>query len=187
MLYLDSDVTAVQDISSCWDKHALFSEVQFLGMSVDMGEVCQQFPNLCWPMAFEWNVPSPLVCGQLRRRARRFNATKEGEVCPKPGQTESVQLNGGMALMDLRKMRAFEFTEKYVQAIVRTARIAGFKKARWGEQDFINSFFRVYPEALYRMPCGCNYQYTAVRREVKCANQSVYIAHGWYVKHFFVW
>ncbi|KAI8808798.1 glycosyl transferase family 64 domain-containing protein [Cladochytrium replicatum] len=176
VLYVDNDVTAVQDITPCWRR--FFSRSQFIGMAVDQGDICQYFPNLCWPMGFEWVVPPGLFCGNVPSRSKLYDPSLN-QSCPKSGQTETYQFNGGVVLMDLEKMRKVDFTEMYVNATVRTARNIGFKKARWGEQDFINSFFRVHPDSLHPLPCGCNYQFTASRREVKCPNQPVYLAHGW--------
>ncbi|KAI8799703.1 glycosyl transferase family 64 domain-containing protein [Cladochytrium replicatum] len=176
VLYVDNDVTAVQDITPCWRR--FFSNSQFIGMSVDQGDICQYFPNLCWPLGFEWVVPPGLFCGNVPSRSKLYDPSLN-QYCPKPGQTETYQFNGGVVLMDLEKMRKVGFTEMYVNTTVRTARNIGFKKARWGEQDFINSFFRVHPDSLHPLPCGCNYQFTASRREVKCPNQPVYLAHGW--------
>ena len=46
-------------------------------------------------------------------------------------------------------------------------------------QEFLNNYFRFYPKALQLLPCGCNYQYTATRRSVRCPGQPVHIAHAW--------
>lgn len=176
VLYIDNDVTAVQDISRCYSQP--MNSEQMIGMGIDMGEVCQHHPNVCWPMAYEWKVAPGLVCGNaIERWSHMMRYTDK--FCRSSGQMEPVQFNGGVMLLHLAKMRASKFVERYIAVVIRTARITGFKKARWGEQEFINSFFRVFPETLVQLPCGCNYQFTAIRREVKCPSQPIYLAHGW--------
>ena len=151
VLYMDNDVTATQDISRCFDE--TLGSTQLIAMGPDMGDVCQREPDVCWPMSFEY------VHNDRR---------------------EPYQFNSGVILMDLDKMRNTQFVEKFRQAVIQTARIARFKKAPWGEQDFINSFFRIHPNTLKQLPCGCNYQYVGVRRHSKCPDdQPVYLAHGW--------
>jgi hypothetical protein len=152
VLYIDNDVTATQEIYPCYEIR--FSQKQFIGMGPDMGDICQLNPDICWPMSFEWTTPD--------------------------GKKESYQFNSGVILMDLEKMRSNNFIEVFRETIIRTARTINFKKAPWGEQDFINSFLRIHPKTLKKLPCGCNYQYVGVSRHIKCPkNQPVYLAHGW--------
>lgn len=176
VLFMDNDITAVRDVMPCYS--APFADSQYIGMAVDMGDVCQLYPNQCWPIGNEWTLPASTICGNSASKWNAKTAFKDKN-CPKPGDTEPFQLNGGVILMDLTKMRERDFVGKLAQVVFRTARVVNFKKARWGEQDFINSFFRVHPEALQVLECGCNYQYSGVRKEVKCAGQTIYMAHGW--------
>lgn len=43
VIYIDTDVTAVGDVSACY--HHRFEKTQFIGMVVDMGDVCQYWPD----------------------------------------------------------------------------------------------------------------------------------------------
>lgn len=43
VLYIDNDVTAVGDVSACYDHR--FEDTQYIGMVVDMGDVCQYWPD----------------------------------------------------------------------------------------------------------------------------------------------
>lgn len=165
VMYLDVDTTVVHDLEPCWAPSDTIGGS--IGMVVDMGDVCQLIPSTCWPMAFESNVPDGDPCEtsdsgcQLRVR-------------------EPIQVNGGVAIFHLSKMRESHFVSRYVHSVVSNWKIAG-KTARYGEQDFINSFFREYPEDLYWLPCGCNYQYLGKRAGRLCGNETVAVAHGWQV------
>ena len=181
VLYIDSDVTVVSDVSYCWLKRgavgtSLGSDA-VIAMGVDMGEACQSNPDLCYPIGMRFRIPLGLECGTTPKRAKIVRA--EGRPCQSPGEYEPYQFNGGVALMNLARMREQQFTAKFVQASIHTWRALGFRQARWGEQDLLNNFFRLYPKSVKSLPCGCNYQYSAARRESKCGNQHVAIAHGW--------
>lgn len=76
-------------------------------------------------------------------------------------------------------MRATGFVDKLQRATAHNFELAGRKRATWAEQEFINAWIRQYPETFQLLPCGCNYQYAGVRREVKCAGQPIYITHSW--------
>lgn len=134
-------------------------------------------------MGAEWVVPPGLECGNLKHRtaAKRRKHGLHDAHCPNTGDTEAYQFNGGVILMDLARMRARNFGEAFVASVIDGARVTGFKQARWGEQDYLNNFYRLYPGALAALPCGCNYQYSGARREVKCPGAPVYLAHGWWV------
>lgn len=177
ILYVDSDTTTVNDISLCSFHSTAFDDRQYIGMVVDMGESCQLEPDLCFPIGFQWRIPEGLECGTVPFRSKRI---RDAEVpCRQAGEMESYQFNGGVMLMDLDKMRRDNFTQKFVSSAVYTWRSMGHVQARWGEQDMMNNFFRFYPEVLHELPCGCNYQFSAARRESKCGGETVVIAHGW--------
>ncbi|GAA6005932.1 hypothetical protein JCM11491_004064 [Sporobolomyces phaffii] len=171
VLYLDTDTTITSDISACYS--APTKPATLVSMAVDMGDICQRDPDRCWPIGLHWRVPPGLECGNVPARA----STKASS-CARPGELETVQVNGGVALFELGKMREQGFVERYVQSIVHHYRVAG-RVATWGEQDFINSYFRLFPKDLELLPCGCNYQWFGTRREVKCGDQPVTIAHHW--------
>lgn len=181
VLYVDSDVTVVADISHCWlrrtGKGKFFSDYAIIGMGVDMGEVCQSYPDRCYPIGMRFRIPAGLECGTTPLRAKVVRA--EGRRCRTSGDFEPYQFNGGVALMNLKRMRATRFTARFVQASMYTWRTLDFRQARWGEQDLLNNYFRLYPNAVINLPCGCNFQFSAPRRESKCANQTVVVAHGW--------
>jgi Glycosyl transferase family 64 domain/Glycosyl transferase family 8 len=177
ILYVDSDTTIVGDVSLCSFHSVEFGNEQYIGMGVDMGESCQLEPDLCYPIGFQWTIPDGLECATVPFRAHRVR--EAGKACRKAGGKEPYQYNGGVMLMDLDKMRRDNFTAKFVQASQHTWRTMGHVQAAWGEQDMINNFFRFRPDILQPLPCGCNYQYAAARRESKCGNQTVVIAHAW--------
>lgn len=151
----------------------------YIGMVIDMGDSCQLRPDRCWPLAYEGVVQPGLVCGNTPQRSARHASDAR---CVEPGEREPLQLNGGLVYMNLTTMRRIGFTERYTESVWQTARMlpsAHAFDATWGEQEFLNNYFRFHPEALAQLPCGCNYQYTAVRRAVRCPGQPVYIAHAW--------
>ncbi|GAA6060044.1 hypothetical protein JCM10212_001041 [Sporobolomyces blumeae] len=173
VLYLDTDTTITSDVSTCYD--APTRPTTLVSMAVDMGDICQRNPNQCWPIGLHWEVPPGLECGNVPAH------TKSGDQpvsCAEAGELETIQVNGGVAMLELGKMREQGFVERYVQSIVHHYRLVG-RRAEWGEQDFINSYFRLYPNDLELLPCGCNYQWFGSRREVKCGEQPVTIAHHW--------
>ncbi|ORY87436.1 hypothetical protein BCR35DRAFT_289498 [Leucosporidium creatinivorum] len=172
ILYLDTDTTILSDISVCYDKPELSSTL--ISMGVDMGDACQVSPNLCWPIGMHWRVPPGLVCGNEPSKDKPL-ATQD---CAQEGELEAVQVNGGVALFQLKRMREVGFIDRYVQSVVHHYRLVG-GVAEWGEQDFINSYFRLFPTDLEFLPCGCNYQWFGSRREVKCGAQPIVIAHHW--------
>ena len=179
VLVLDSgDVSAVQDVSPCLlNSASSFSGQQLFALSVDMGESCQRSPDSCWPRAAVSRVPpGPFHCGGLPAATSDWPAAS---LCPAAGELEPVTFNSAVAVFDLRAMRQAGFVERLVRATVYTARTIDFKPATWGEQDFLNNYLRFYPTALVRLPCGCNYQYTAKRKELRCGvDQPLYFVNG---------
>lgn len=173
VLYLDTDTTITSDISACY--FAPKKPSTLVSMSVDMGDICQRDPDRCWPIGLHWKVPEGFECGNVPSRS---STASRPSSCAQPGELETVQVNGGVALFELGKMREQGFVERYVQSIIHHYRVVG-KPATWGEQDFINSYFRLFPKDLELLPCGCNYQWFGTRREVKCGQQPVTIAHHW--------
>lgn len=175
VLYIDSDVTVVGDVASCWNAPSRADGM--LAMGVDMGEACQAHPDRCYPIGMSARIAQGLQCGTTASRARVVRA--DGHLCRKAGELEPYQFNGGVVRMELARMRARRFTARFVQASVYAWRRTGGRQAEWGEQDLLNSFFRLYPETVDNLPCGCNFQYSAARRESKCPGREVVIAHGW--------
>ncbi|GAA6004321.1 uncharacterized protein JCM10292_001423 [Rhodotorula paludigena] len=174
VLYLDTDVTVVSDLAACYGKPL---STALVSMGVDMGDACQRFPDKCWPIGLHWRVPPGLQCGNVPERAAKERSAPAS--CAHTGELETLQVNGGVALFEIARMRESGFVDRYVQSVVHHYRLMDSTPARWGEQDFINSHFRLFPEDLELLPCGCNYQWFGVRREVKCGNQPVTIAHHW--------
>lgn len=172
VLYLDTDTTIVSDITACYETPR--RPQTLMTMAIDMGDGCQRSPDLCWPIGLHWRVPADLECGNTPGRE---GPAGKGQ-CARTGEMETVQVNGGVILMELDRMREDGFQEKYIQSVVHHFRSTE-SVARWGEQDFINSYFRLYPLELEWLPCGCNYQWFGNRREVKCGEQPVRIAHAW--------
>jgi len=178
VLYLDTDTTITSDISACY--FAPTRPGTLVSMSVDMGDICQNNPDRCWPIGAHWRVPEGLECGNVPSRS---SASAKASSCAQSGELETLQVNGGVAMFELGKMREQGFIERYVQSIIHHYRLVG-RPATWGEQDFINSYFRLFPNDLELLPCGCNYQWFGNRREVKCGQQPVTIAHHWFVSRF---
>lgn len=83
--------------------------------------------------------------------------------------------------MDLARMRQTGFIRALLRATAYNFLLAGRHRAKWAEQEFLNAFIRQYPATFQLLPCGCNYQYIGIRREVKCANQPIYVTHSWWV------
>ena len=175
VLYLDTDVSILSDLAPCYVEPGLPKTL--FQMGIDMGDTCQLFPDLCWPIGMHWKVPSGLECGNVPSRRKLSKA----DSCSAVGELETIQVNGGVILMELERMRRTGFVERYTQSIVFHYREMGGKLAKWGEQDFINSYFRLFPQELEWLDCGCNYQWFGARREVRCGEQPVRIAHAWFV------
>ncbi|SCZ89792.1 BZ3500_MvSof-1268-A1-R1_Chr9g10596 [Microbotryum saponariae] len=175
VLYLDTDVTVLSDLSSCYAESD--DQRVLLKMGIDMGDACQLYPDRCWPIALHWRVPEGLECGNIPQN-NSPDHFDEHAYCASAHEIETVQVNGGVALMRLDRMREAAFTDRYVRTVARTYRSVG-RRARWGEQDFINSYIRMFPEDFELLPCGCNYQWLGRRKEVKCASQPIAIAHHW--------
>lgn len=172
VLYIDNDVTCTSNVRQCW----MNISGEF-GMAVDMGEICQVHPNQCWPIGFIQTVSHGLRCGGDPKLVRHYRKVSKTGYCPQAGDTETLQVNSGMILFNLQGMRDNGFEQKFVATVVDTYREVQIK-ARWGEQDFINNYVRYFPNALNLLPCGCNYQYTAIRRAVRCPNGQVVLARG---------
>ncbi|GAA6017983.1 hypothetical protein JCM10207_002731 [Rhodosporidiobolus poonsookiae] len=177
VLYLDTDVTVVSDLARCYGA-PLSNPGALVSMAVDMGDACQRNPDACWPIGMHWRIPTGLglQCGNV---PSRHDPAHPPASCAEEGELETLQVNGGVAMFEIAKMKEQGFVERYVQSIVHHFRLVGSTKASWGEQDFINSYFRLYPTDLELLPCGCNYQWFGARKEVKCGEQEVSIAHHW--------
>ena len=176
VLLVDSDATAVQDVAQCY-QHAMTPEQQ-VAMAVDMGEICQQYPDRCWPMGFTITTQPGLRCGTPW--TARMDAQPSDARCPTAGDLELFQFNGGVMLLNLANMRRLSWVNRFVQVAATTARHVGFQEARWCEQDLTNNFFRVHPSAVSELPCGCNYQFGGRRRDLHCPQQPIYFAHAWH-------
>lgn len=183
VLFVDNDITAISDISYCWDVRSLlpdhsstFGEEALLAMSVDMGDVCQLKPDECFPIGMKFWIPPGLKCGTTPRKAKKI--IDNGALCRSSGDYEPYQFNGGVILMNLKTMRRTHFTARFVQASIYTWRALNYPQIRWG-QDLLNNFFRLFPKTIANLPCGCNYQFSGTRRESKCPNQPIAIGHVW--------
>ncbi|GMH37431.1 hypothetical protein BSKO_05304 [Bryopsis sp. KO-2023] len=185
VLVLDTDIGVVQNFTPCYDVH--FDEGQLIGMSHDTGDACIFKPELCWPMGFQTDTPPGLTCKSLHTYFRKWWPIsvlwRMSSMCSCQNSlgcdSEPAYFNGGVMLMDLGKMRSRGFSKDIVEFSNRTAPGIDFKRAAWGEQCLLNNYFRLRPEALRVLPCGCNYQYNSRRKEIWCANEPVYVAHGW--------
>lgn len=172
VLYLDTDVTIVSDISRCFFRDLNGSSLMALG--VDMGSVCQDFPEKCWPLSQAWEVPSELICKTAKEDIHSCSSNK----------IRSFLYNFGVALMDLKRMRKQNFTKLLLNSAAQNGLIVGHKKANFGGQDFLNGMLLQYPEIIEVLPCGCNYQVVGVARKLLCPNEKIVISHLWYVSSF---
>ncbi|GAA6044330.1 hypothetical protein JCM8097_000926 [Rhodosporidiobolus ruineniae] len=177
VLYLDTDVTVVSDLARCYAKPSR-NPGALVSMAVDMGDACQRNPDACWPIGLHWRVPTGLglECGNV---PGKDDPKRPPQSCADEGELETLQVNGGVMMLELAKMKEAGFINRYVQSVVHHYRAMKSEPARWGEQDFVNSYFRLFPQDLEMLPCGCNYQWFGSRREVKCGEQEVSIAHHW--------
>ncbi|XP_059608164.1 glucoside xylosyltransferase 2-like [Phlebotomus argentipes] len=66
---------------------------------------------------------------------------------------EPLGVNCGIMLMNLTRMRAFEW-EKKIQPIYKEYRT----KIMWKDQDLMNILFHFHPEKVYLLPCEWNYR-----------------------------
>ncbi|CAL1265215.1 unnamed protein product [Larinioides sclopetarius] len=66
---------------------------------------------------------------------------------------EPLGVNSGVMLMNLTKMRAFQW-EKYLAPIMKEYKL----NIVWGDQDIINIIFHFHAEKLYILPCEWNYR-----------------------------
>ncbi|GJN93295.1 hypothetical protein Rhopal_006342-T1 [Rhodotorula paludigena] len=111
-----------------------------------------------------------LVCGNVPKHHRPAVFAADDAVCSPAGQPEPAQVNGGVILMELARMRRAGFADKLLRSIASTFVLADRRRATWAEQEFLNSYIRDYPDDFSLLPCGCNYQYVGLRREVKSTN-----------------
>jgi hypothetical protein len=87
----------------------------------------------------------------------------------------------GVVLYELGKMRAQNFTDRFLASVTATFAEQDQRRAQWGDQEFLNNFARYQPQSVSVLHCGCNYQWMGFRKEAKCGMQPVTIAHGWWV------
>lgn len=62
-------------------------------------------------------------------------------------------VNSGVMLMNLTRMRAFQWTE-HILPLHKEYKL----KITWGDQDLINILFFFHPDKLYVFPCQFNYR-----------------------------
>ncbi|KAG8186441.1 hypothetical protein JTE90_012362 [Oedothorax gibbosus] len=89
---------------------------------------------------------------------------------------EPLGVNSGVMLMNLTKMRAFQW-EKYLTPIMKEYKL----NIVWGDQDIINIIFHFHSEKLYVLPCEWNYRpdhcmYSSVCKSAE--KNGVYVIHG---------
>ncbi|CAH2005499.1 unnamed protein product [Acanthoscelides obtectus] len=85
-------------------------------------------------------------------------------------------VNSGVMLMNLTRMRAFQWKE-YVVPIYKKYKL----KITWGDQDIINIIFHYHPDKLYIYSCRFNYRpdhcmYTSVCKQAE--KEGVAVIHG---------
>lgn len=183
VLYMDSDATIFSDLSPCFLQrdetsvvNPFFGTDAMFGMGVDMSDVCQLDPDQCYPIGMKYKIPRGLPCGTSTLDPVSIKAKNLS--CPSPGEYEPYRFSSALILMNLRRMREKQFTSRLVQATLYTWRSINQLTAKFGDQDFLNNYIRLYPHSVVMLPCGCNYQYAAVRREEKCPDHKIIIAYG---------
>lgn len=200
VLYVDSrSATAVADVAPCARAADSASPDTLIALAPDLSDTCAAHPHFCYPLAFDWQLPSGLVCGTTPSRAARLNLSAASPNCRGPGEREPLPLHPGVAVMRLSRMRELRFTDRLVQASVLTWRSLNYRAAARGASDLLNNYLRLFPEAAADLPCGCNYQFTASRRLARCPGRAVRVAradpnvelarasHDPYVHHFNFW
>ena len=145
-------------------------------MAPDTSDSCQHYPDLCYPIGLKARVQPGLECATTPRFGKRIH--NKQLPCKDSGEWETFQYNTGVLLMDLSKMRKHHFSARMVQVGIHAWRATDFQQTRWGDQDLLNSFVRIYPDTVASLPCGCNYQYSSPRREVRCSNQRISLVHA---------
>ncbi|GAA5845266.1 hypothetical protein JCM9279_004824 [Rhodotorula babjevae] len=176
VLYLDTDATIVGTLDVCTQPlphDALF------GMALDLGDACQVRPERCWPLSLQFTPWHGLVCGNVPKHHWPPTFEADDAVCAQSGEPEPAQVNGGVILMELSRMRRDGFVHKLLASTAHVFLLADRRRATWAEQEFLNAYIRDYPSDFAVIPCGCNYQYVGIRREAKCAGQPVHIVHHW--------
>ncbi len=179
VLYFDTSATTItSDIMSCTHSFALASRTKFLSATVDMSETCSSHPHYCYPLAFDWRIPDGLVCGATPAHAKHLKIDSTSSMCRKSGELEPVAIHPGVMSMNIARMQQHEFTTNLVKASLYAWRSLNFRPAERGASDLLNNYLRLFPETLADLPCGCNYQFTATRRDARCPNREVRIARG---------
>ncbi|GAA5912961.1 hypothetical protein JCM8208_002415 [Rhodotorula glutinis] len=176
VLYLDTDATIVGTLDVC--AQPLANDALF-GMALDLGDACQVRPERCWPLSLQFTPWDGLVCGNVPKHHWPPSFEAVDAVCAQPGEPEPAQVNGGVILMELSRMRRANFTAKLLASTAHAFLLADRRRATWAEQEFLNAYIRDYPSDFSLIPCGCNYQYVGIRREAKCAGQPVHVVHHW--------
>jgi hypothetical protein len=80
--------------------------------------------------------------------------------------------------LQLDQMRSLDFFSRFVDSVAATFSLTR-KVARFGDQDFINAFYRLHPDDVGLLPCGCNYQIRGSLREEICEAKPIHIIHAW--------
>lgn len=179
VLYIDlRSAIIVSDISICYSTVSHTPHDAFLGVTIDFSMTCSYRPELCYPLAFDWTLPEGLQCGLTPGQAESLNVSSKNHNCPKHGQKQALSVHTGVMLMHLRRMRRDNFSERLVKVSLHTWRTSNYRLASRGSSDLVNNFLRLYPETMFSIPCGCNYQFNMVRRELLCPRQIVRVARG---------
>ncbi|GAA5942322.1 hypothetical protein JCM3775_003222 [Rhodotorula graminis] len=176
VLYLDTDATIVGTLDVCTQPLA---DDALFGMALDLGDACQVRPERCWPLSLQFTPWDGLVCGNVPKHHWPPSFEADDAVCAQPGEPEPAQVNGGVIVMELSRMRRARFIPKLLASTAHAFLLANRRHATWAEQEFLNAYIRDYPHDFAVIPCGCNYQYVGIRREAKCAGQPVHIVHHW--------
>lgn len=177
-LYIDvRKATVVSDITHCVPSFSQATNAAYLATTVDFTMDCSDDPDQCYPLAFDWVVPSGLECGLTPTLLSKRNKSLS-ENCRRSGTREPLRMHTGVMFMHLQRMRQNGFAKQLVQSSIYTWRTLNYRQASYGASDLVNSYFRLFPETLLNLPCGCNYQFSSPRREVMCPGQIVRVARA---------
>nr|CAH7721528.1 unnamed protein product [Callosobruchus chinensis] len=154
ILYMDSDTLFLTPVETVWEHFHKFNATQMAALVPE-----HEDPNVGWYNRF---AKHPYY-GKLGVQGLIYETFLTG-------------VNSGVMLMNLTRMRAFQWKE-YVVPIYKKYKL----KITWGDQDIINIIFHYHPDKLYIYSCRFNYRpdhcmYTSVCKQAE--KEGVAVIHG---------
>jgi len=163
VMVIDSDMGTMDSLADCYNANIAD---YFMGAVIDMGDTCQMFPLTCWPHGFFWDA---LQWDELCVGRRRDRCLPKKMV---------AGINGGLLLLNAKRMREQSFWSLVLKSIQRLKSFVTVP-TRWSEQEILNAMSIFDEHMIAFLPCGCNYQSSANRRQQKCSGSRIVNAHLW--------